>query len=357
MANKLKNIFTDKILNYGLKIQFKDKKSYEEFLKAQQVVRDEGKAVRVEGINSFVTAVSDGEMVYPLLETDNPLGCIITPSKEDTPYNVKTEYGEKTVLFERYETNHEIIFETKKNEIIYFKINFIKNTNKVTLTYKMQLNNAKTIKNIADSFNIAIAFFNSFFMVDNSKNSDDVYKSINSVKESFSKSEALFKRLYLIEQEFSISFDPTQISEFDNDRDSINELYFLLIEKKAIRLNAKVGSTGHITGKIESVTEKVEIGAPLELTFQDIIEYTIYDQKISIFTANLISNIIVKEVKEDEDGTIKVLYGDIDSLPMYISYTGYKTYEEAIHEQEIIMDHKKKYEAALTIRDYIINAK
>jgi hypothetical protein len=95
------------------------------------------------------------------------------------------------------------------------------------------------------------------------------------------------------------------------------------------------------------------VGSKIDLTFLGESEYTIYGQKISVHTSNLLSNAIIKEVKEGEDGTIKVLYGDTDNRPMYISYTGFKTIDEAKQEMKTIMEHKEKYIEALTLNEHM----
>lgn len=68
----------------------------------------------------------------------------------------------------------------------------------------------------------------------------------------------------------------------------------------------------------------------------------------------MLSSAIIKKVKEDEDGTIKILYGDTDDRPMYITYTGFKTIDEAQHEMKSIMDHKEEYEEAMTVSEYLV---
>ena len=52
---------------------------------------------------------------------------------------------------------------------------------------------------------------------------------------------------------------------------------------------------------------------------------------------------IVKEIKKEEDGTTKVLYGDTDSKPMFISYSAYKTQADAVNERNIIQKHVDTY--------------
>lgn len=60
----------------------------------------------------------------------------------------------------------------------------------------------------------------------------DEYALIYNTRESFLGLESFFKRLYLVEQELALSFQPTQINDTENDERELEELYLLLIEKK-----------------------------------------------------------------------------------------------------------------------------
>lgn len=354
MSNKLKNIFSNEMFDLGGKIGFQDIESYKKFLKALKIVQNDGTMVEVDGISSFITSVKDGGMEYPFLEKIKPDKFIIAPSKEDVPILLDTEYGKRTILFRRYYTTKEIILETSKDEIIYFKISFIKNTSNVTFTYRPQPNLAKTVKDIIESCNTATIFLNKFF----SKNNQGLlneYTLICNMKKAILDLKSLFNKAYLVEQDIRTSFNPAQFSDTGNELIDLEELYLLLIEKKAIRLNEKISETKAARTSIKSTAHKLEVGNKLDITFVRNVEYTVCNQKIAIYAANLISNAIVKEIKEDEDGGIKVLYDDTDSQPTYISYTGFKTSNEADQEAKSIMDHKEKYVNALTLNEYINN--
>ena len=61
----------------------------------------------------------------------------------------------------------------------------------------------------------------------------------------------------------------------------------------------------------------------------------------------------MKDIKECDDGTVKILYGDTDSKPMYISFSAFKTKEEAEQEGDNILQHDEVYINALTSNAYI----
>ena len=60
-----------------------------------------------------------------------------------------------------------------------------------------------------------------------------------------------------------------------------------------------------------------------------------------------------EKTSECDDGTVKILYGDTDSKPMYISFSAFKTKEEAEQEGDNILQHDEVYINALTSNAYI----
>jgi len=354
MPNKLKDIFSDSMFDLGGRIHFEDKKAHRQFLEALQIVWDEGKAVEVKGVTAVTTEAKDGEMVYPFLEhKDTITNFVVAPSREAVPFELNTKYGEKIVLFKRYYTTNATILETDENEIVYLKIVFIKGNPSITFTYRTQPQLAKTIKDIVESYNTTIAFLNELFKDSDKRASSDELVLIRNIKETFLKLESFFSILYLLEQELELSFEPAAINSTENDQREIEELYLLMIEKQVIRLNEKLTATETTGITVQAGYLKPEIGSKLDITFLSKIEYTVYGQKISVHTANLLSNSIVKQFEENKDGSVKILYDGTDSQPMYISYTGFKTIDEAEHEMRAIMEHKEKYTDALTFNEHM----
>lgn len=76
-------------------------------------------------------------------------------------------------------------------------------------------------------------------------------------------------------------------------------------------------------------------------------------QTVTLHTANLLVNALVKDIQESDDGTVKILYGDTDSKPMYISFSAFETSEEAKQESDTILQHDEIYVNALTSNAYI----
>lgn len=353
MSNKLKDIFSNKMVDYEGKLNFKDIESHKEFLKALETVQNEGRGVEVNGVTSMTTKVKDGKMEYPFLKHKEITKLVVGPSTEDVEIVLNTKHGEKIILFNRYKTTNKIILETEKNEVVYFKFEFIKNTTNITFTYRAQPHLAKTVKEIVEKYNTALALLNTMFIQEDNHDLSGKYILIHNMKEYLLRLESFFKKLYLLELELSILFSPQQFNNMESDIVRLEELYLLLVEKRVIRLNRKLKETESTSVKMKFEAHKIEVGSKIDLTFNGETEYTIYGQKISIHTANLLSNAIIKTVKEDEEGITKVLYGDTDNQPMYISYMGFNTADEASQELKNIMKHKEKYTEALTLNEQI----
>ena len=137
------------------------------------------------------------------------------------------------------------------------------------------------------------------------------------------------------------------------EQQDIDELYLLLCEKKVVRLSAKLTSTSSTAVTMNNAEASLSIGDKIALTFIGSIEFSFLKQSVTLHTANLLINALVKDIQKCDDGTVRVLYGDTDSKPMYISFSAFQTSEEAKQESETIMQHESIYVNALTSNAYI----
>lgn len=356
MSNKFKEIFSNNMCDFGGTLHFENKEAYENFRNALQIVQDEGKEVDLDGISTFTADIKDGQTKYPILIMRDLRQFTISPSKENISFELDTDYGSKSISFNRFKTKNEVVFETSENEITYFKIVFQMDESKVILSYRLQPHYAKSVKDIVDSCNITIAFLNKMFIPDdNLKVPDDDIILIKNIKSSILEFESFFNKLYLIEQKLKFSFITSKIIETDNIYTEVNELYFLVVENKIIRLNARLNETETNINSIKPGLNELKAGMPINLTFLSRSDFIIFGKSFTIHTANLLSNAIVKAIEKSEDGKARILYGDIDEKPMYISYSGFRTVNEAKQEMKILMDHKNNYIEALTLQELIKN--
>ena len=91
----------------------------------------------------------------------------------------------------------------------------------------------------------------------------------------------------------------------------------------------------------------------MKLTFLGHVEFSFLQHTISLHTACLIMNAVVKDVQVKDDDTLTVFYGESDSNPMYIAYSAFKTKEDAEYEADNIFNHAADYENAAVSDVYI----
>ena len=179
--------------------------------------------------------------------------------------------------------------------------------------------------------------------------SDDLQRMI----QSFYSTLSIFEKLNYLEEELRITFKPAEVGNIDEIYQDVNELFFLLVKKRTIRQNAKLTKDAHSEITLASDISDLKVGASIDLTFINKMAYSICNQHIFVYTANLLSNAVVKSISTDDNGKTVVLYEEIDSKPIFISYTGFKTEEEALTEEESIMKNKDMYVKAPSLRTLI----
>lgn len=353
MGNKLKDIFSNKMIDLGGNIRFDNPEAYKKFLEALKIVEEEGKVVEVEGVSSISTKVTSGNYEYPFSEDDRVEKVYVGPSIDIVPITLQTEMGEMTLQLRRYHTTSETILENDKKSIVYLKLSVKKESGQNIFSYRAQPELAKNIEEIIESYSIIETFLNYLFR-DNIHASKEEYGMIENIKKYFNGAVAYFKRVRKIEEIFEKQFNPAKQNEKGNDEQELEELYLLIFEEKAFRYNAKLNGPVDAEITMKVLDPQLAIGKKVEMTFSGTAEFDIYGEKILIYTANLLVNAVVKEIKEETDGKMKIWYDDTDSEPMFISYKGFKTLDEREEEMEKMMGHKKKYIDAVTIEEYLI---
>lgn len=352
MGNKLKDIFSNKMIDFGGDIQFDTLEAYKKFLEALKIVEEEGRVVEVEGVSSISTKAKSGSYEYPFFKDDRVDKVYVGPSIDTVPISLQTDLGEKTLQLNRYHTTSEIIFETDKNDIVYLKLSIKKKNNQNTFFYRAQPELAKTVEEIIENYSIIEAFL-SYIFLDDADASQEEYKMIKDIKKYFNDAVTYFKRVRKLEETFAVKFNPAKQNEKGNDEQEVEELYALIFAERAFRYNAKLNSPGDAEITMIILDPQLVIGKKIEMIFSGTAEFDIYGEKIIIYTANLLVNAIVKEMKEEMDGKMKVWYDDTDSEPMFISYMGFKTLDEREAEMDKLMEHKKKYVDAISVEEYL----
>lgn len=358
MPNKLKDIFSDDTFIFNGKLKFQDKESYQNFISALEIVQAEGRVVPIEGVTSISTEIRTQGGNYPIDESTNISKLVIAPSMQITELEIEDGAQKKVVPLSYYPTSDKFIIETLPNTVISLKFTFTKGTPQHTIQYKVNFEQADTIEQIASSFSVAKGILKKLY--NKSKESLvgkelEEMESITNLINYFSYSSGFFKRLMGVQEKIGLQITPKMIENLTNEmQHDIEELYILLCEEKVLRLSKKLKYTEATSINVEQSDEKILVGKEISLTFSGTIEYNLFDQTYTLYSANMLVNAIVKDIQETDAGT-KIFYGDVDSNPMYISYRAFKTEDEASQELETILERQESYAKALTYEEYIKN--
>lgn len=351
MSNKLKSIFSDEEVIFNGELTFKDKESHDQFMNALERVYEEGKTLSVDGVQAIKTEIRTGGKSYSPEEHKMLDRVVIAPSKEEVPLEVETEFGKKEMHFKRYAINKGVVLETDENAVVYLKMFFESLTEKTTMSYRVHVENAKSVSELIEEYAKIVAFYNKIFIKDIQKMKGGA--AVQNIRLFFLEMLNRYKKLRFLEKEFDLQFDPKDLAQNEDCWLDVEELYLLLQEKKVVRLNAKLTETQTTSMTINQHKELLSEGTALQVTFISEVTYSIWKKHITLYTANLLSNAIVKEIQKLPDDVVKILYGEEDSRPMYISFKAFREEDDAKKELEEIMNRKEEYVDALTTIEYL----
>lgn len=337
----------------GGDIHFKDVESRRKFSDALELLHETGSPIELDGVDSISTYIRDSGSVYPPVTHRVIDRVIITPYKEQMPLTIESSSKKKEIFLWRYQTKSNIIIETSEQSIVFLKLSIAKGTQNINFTYRMQLNKANRIEDIADSLHDTLGILQIFFGPFSTHRDQEGYSDFIQMIKSFQFTFMFFDKLCAVANKLKITFNPSEIRDINKEAPDVYELYLLLVKRKPVRLNAKLTSTDSASITVADHDFEHELGASVALTFIGENTYTICGQHICIYTTNLVTNAIIKKIRTDKDGTTKILYGDTDSKPMYISYRGFTTKGAATKENKRIISNAKVYENAPTVEKYI----
>lgn len=350
-VNKLNKLFSNEGNRYKISVQFPSNSEMKKFIEAIESVKKNGEEARVNGIENWDACYAEGDSEYPLTGKNSTADIIISPVK--VPIKVKTEFGESVLEFCTRRLGKETILENNKNNIFYFNLKYSVDKQTLNFYYKFQPELAETVREVVEECSKAIAFLEMLTPSEDERLSKGDESDFFDTVMTFEQFKDYFNRVLLIEEELEISFDLKNIQDEKNDEIIIHIVYILLIEKGIIKSHGKLEDAKTSEIQVESKKEELQEGTEVNLTFYDNHIYTVYGNEITLYFSNLLSNAIIKEILPEENGKITILYGDTDSKPIYVSYRGFKTSREAHLEMRKIMEHKKDYEEALTLGEYL----
>lgn len=279
---------------------------------------------------------------------------MIGPAIEDIPITLLVDGQEKEIKLFRSETKDAVTVKSGPDAIIFFQLIFSKNENKHTVKYNVQIEKAKTIEEIVESYLVTKALFEKLFITDKPISGKKDALTIHEVIQYFYYQASFYNRLLAVLHEFDLSISTSILKGLTTEEQRcIDELYLLICDHKIVRLSGNFTYDESTSITFNDKTADLNVGNNLDLTYLETCEYSFLGQSVIIFTANFFTNLIIKDITTESDGSTKVLYGDIDSKPMYVSFSAYKTEEEASEECKTIIEHVEDYKNAEYSNVYI----
>lgn len=354
MANKMKSIFSHDAIEKRQNIEWKNNEVYKCFSQAVQEAYKSGEWETVEGevIGQIVAKI--GNSFYPISEKKELTELKIRLTPQVVPIPLKAQNEE--IYADFYYAKDKIIIESA-NKVIELKITLFQDDT-VNVEYKCFFNKVKETNDIVKSFDSTIAILNYIFKEDDVSNvekNDDLMK-VKDLINQFQNSQVFWERMDELEKFLGQKFDLSQIEISDDTLNLVEQLYYLLVKKKIIRLAAKL-SNGKLEGiKTKGTNDSFKEGDSFSMTFFNSSEYTLAGKKIKVYTVNYLSDAIIKEIHKDGEEIVEVIYGDLDVSPMYISFTGFLEDADAKKEYNRINgsdERRKEYQNALPLSEYM----
>lgn len=340
MANKLRDIFSEKETLMTGTVGFIDKEAEARFADALKEVFQTGKTVPVDGVESVSMTIDSGAQQFPFKQVKGNIShFVVGPSfeKKDYPLEIDGENALLPLWF--YRTEEGMIIRTATEEIIYLQlmVNFVENRTNVEITPHYE--KARNIIEIINSLKKIECFLEKFFITDSVNTSPEYTSIMKHIKQT----RFIYEMAQYAEETCGLRF---KIPNIDLDENSsvldLYELNLVLKRRIPVRMSAKLTATESTSIELRNTYEE-EIGHEILLTFHGEMEYNVWGEKIKLHSSNLLCNSVIKDIIMLDNGHTKVLYGDTEDKPMYVSYRAFKTEDEAKQELEHLIDHKEEY--------------
>ena len=358
MVNKLKSIFSNTPLETEQKIELRDQESYENFMQAIRNATISGEWEDVVGNITGQIFLKIGECAYPISEENAFEKLRIRFRSLQLP--IPTEEQNEKIYATFYKDKDKIVIESI-GELVKLKITLLQN-DEAKIAFSCDLEKAKCIEDIVKNFKNAITLLDYVFKgADDSCGSDEYTEEVLTLKDfkiRFHNACVFWEKVGALEQKTKKKFDLSQIEISNDIIKLVEELYYLLVENKIIRLDAKL-SDGKIEGKKKKNDDDfLKEGVPFSITFLNTYTYFFAGNEIKVYAVNYLLDAVIKEIHQADGEIFEVIYGDSETSPMYISFTGFLEENEAKREHEFLDSsdtRKQEYKMAMFLNDYMMN--
>lgn len=348
MGNKLRKIFNKNEQFIKGTIHLKDTNASHDFRKALETVYKEGRSVKVDGVESIAMSIDSGAGSFPLEKIENPIDFVVGLQPSEVMLKLEVDGEEIDFPVVRYLYENGCKVQTKTDFPFSTMLMIDETTQTVKINIKPSLDKAEDVDSVLRSIRIENGFLKKFIRTDLEKET-----GLNSAMEYLDGLYKLFEKLKYVESEFDKKFAPGEI-DLDNVESikDLIELCLLIRDKKILRADVRIKDTTGNKLQIATAGEAF-VGKEIALTFIWRLEYTLWSEKVELYCASLLNNATVKAIENLESDQTRIVYGEKENQPMYITYKGFINQDEARIECDHIMDIIADYKNAKTVNQYI----
>jgi|GEM_PF-5681393 len=335
MKNRLKETFSQDALKTSIKLQFIDQSRYDAFIAQLETVHETGEVERIEGVAHVSADILVGSERYSIHEPSAVTSLAVGPSHEYAPIAVETDEGPYTWPFIRTQLKDKVLLQNKETSIMHIFLTIDTISEKIELKMTPNVHEAKEIAEIARIYIATVAFMRIF------DSSNNVH--LSEIMHDMEACSLFWRRVVEIEKHLNIKFLPSEITINTEERRELDELYLSLVERMPIQSNRKITSFFLPDSETQS-NEALEIGKQFAVTFLSQDEFAFGGVVFSIFTVNVVCNMLVdaKSRLPDKDGT-QIELREVDSTPGFITYKAFKSQEEQLEEQKRLTSNFNEY--------------
>lgn len=335
------NLFSNQEETYTETITFEDYESYAGFKRALDKVYATGCGQSLSGVKSIQTTLVDGDSKYPIRDDKNIDKVIIAPSIEPFTWKVKIDGHSDNIELIRKRLKNRIEISSKENAIAEILITIYFDEHRMMFKYNIHVERAKCLNDLVIEYKKVRAFVMDLFK--GNTNIPEYKQTVDCLERGLQ----YYKRAIELENVLNIEIVPSKMQEEQDGNLLLEKLYLMLVKKKRIKSNDRLNYIDNVD------TFKGEIGQEIFTAYIKTMHYELYGHEITIFVLSCIFNAIISKIEINDKNERKVYFNDTDTKPMYRSYAGFLSEEEALEEQKHIKAKTHEYQYAKKFSEYL----
>lgn len=351
MANLLKDMFNDdQPKGYG-RLHFKNREEAELFLKR---LKEVGEVKDMTVPMSLYKGSKNNKVPFQQLDaTDfrNVMGheFKIPAVKNSIEYHIRIEGGEQ---------KYSCFIYPNSKEIVDFEIRLVKNSDTLKFKYNITPWNAKSLIGLIDQYVAFISFLNYMdqSILENKINEERKNSPLQNIIFTLLGYLRIYLKVYAVFKYLDITPDKEFFQSLEDEdlyselQEEINILYWGVLKELPIRNEGRLEEF-KATVRWENNKRKEEIlNKEITVTAINVDQMILGSQPIELVRKLIFYNLIVKKFEGNE-----VVYGDVDSKPMFVVSTYAlkdNNAKDNSGEADDLIEYKEQYREAKRISEY-----